>query len=262
MDIHLDVSFYTAMHGLTVLRHGLAWGGNVGLFFVMSLQISAAVSPSLAASLPSEASTPRTLHLSQIIIRPDIDIYLPIPRRDRDRRYEPRSLPFPPDALPTQNTSDCTTLTVMARLAYMSDPFGRLSDEVSSRQLAVCQGFGDSRGIPQWSNGQVARLGSSWSYPNRQTATFGNSYNYPNGQSANSGSSWSYPNGRTAKFGSVWYDPDGRSLSQEELLSWACGLLGSGRCRDRLSAMQGAGNFWYELTLVELAWLGYQYPQN
>ncbi len=199
------------------------------------------------------------LHLSQIIIRPDIDIIFPGSRFPRDRRPAPRSLPQPPNALPTQNTPNCITLTVMARLAYMSDPYSSVSREVSGRQLAECLGRSSDSGIPQWNNRHAARIGSNWSYPSGQSATFSSSYNYPNGRAANMGSSWNYPDGRPAKFGATWYTPSGRFVSEQELLSFACSALGTGRCSDRLAAVQGAGAFWYELTLVELAWLAHRF---
>ncbi|MBW4656070.1 MAG: hypothetical protein KME20_23980 [Kaiparowitsia implicata GSE-PSE-MK54-09C] len=216
---------------------------------------------SVVASLEQANATrgADAVHLSQIIIRPDIDIIFPGSRFPRDRRPAPRSLPQPPNALPAQNTPDCITLTVMARLAYMSDPYGSVSREVSGRQIAECLGRGSDSSIPQWNNRRAARIGSNWSYPSGQSATFSSSYNYPNGRAANMGSSWNYPDGRPAKFGATWYTPSGRFVSEQELLSFACGALGTGRCSDRLAAVQGAGAFWYELTLVELAWLAHRF---
>lgn len=167
-------------------------------------------------------------------------------------RHRYRDTP-PPDALPPLATEDCTALTVMARLAYVVEPAGQVSDWVTGGQIAACRGRGGGS-LGQWSNGRAVRFGDSFSYPNGQSARFSNSWYYPNGQTLNQGSSWNYPNGRSARFGPYWYTPGGATVSEQELISWSCGVLGTRRCGDRLNAVRNAPEFWYHLTLIELAW--------
>lgn len=146
----------------------------------------------------------------------------------------------------------------MARLAYMASAGSTLSDTTAGAQVSTCQGRASTaQSRFRWSNGQVGQLGSNWYYANGQPARFGSAWNYPNGQAATFGSSWNYPNGQAARFGPYWYSPTGRTYTEDELLAWACGELGASQCNRRLEAVRGASSFWYELTLVELAWLAY-----
>ncbi|QKD81229.1 hypothetical protein HPC62_02720 [Thermoleptolyngbya sichuanensis A183] len=169
--------------------------------------------------------------------------------------YRPRRRPEPPNPLPLVSTQDCTDLTVMARLSYMWDAGSSLSDAVTGAQLAVCSSGGVATSLSRWGNGQVARFGNGWNYPNGVAGRFGSSWQYPNGQLLMSGSSWFYPNGRSARFGANWFTPSGRPVSQQELLSLACGQLGTRQCGDRLQQVPASSGFWYDLTVVELAWL-------
>ncbi|WP_156435212.1 hypothetical protein [Leptolyngbya sp. O-77] len=179
---------------------------------------------------------------------PGYDCY---PRYD----YRPRRRPEPPNPLPLVSTQDCTDLTVMARLSYMWDAGSSLSDAVTGAQLAVCSSGGVATSLSRWGNGQVARFGNGWNYPNGVAGRFGSSWQYPNGQLLTAGSSWFYPNGRSARFGANWFTPSGRPVSQQELLSLACGQLGARQCGDRLQQVPASSGFWYDLTVVELAWL-------
>ncbi|MFQ3616833.1 MAG: hypothetical protein SNJ50_09010 [Cyanobacteriota bacterium] len=169
--------------------------------------------------------------------------------------YRPRRRPEPPAPLPLVSTQDCTDLTVMARLSYMWDAGSSLSDAVTGAQLAICSSGGVATSLSRWGNGQVARFGNGWNYPNGVAGRFGSSWQYPNGQMLTAGSSWFYPNGRSARFGANWFTPSGRPVSQQELLSLACGQLGTRQCGDRLRQVPANSGFWYDLTVVELAWL-------
>ncbi|GAB4160919.1 MAG: hypothetical protein Fur0046_39840 [Cyanobacteria bacterium J069] len=180
---------------------------------------------------------------------PGYDCYPRYEYRPRPRRLDP------PAVLPRVATQDCTDLTVMARLSYIWDAGSSLSDTVSGAQVAVCNSGGVSDSLSRWSNGQTARFGNAWNYPNGVAGRFGSSWQYPNGQTLTSGSSWFYPNGRSARFGANWYTPSGRPMSQQELLSVACGQLGTRQCGDRLQQVSASSGFWYDLTVVELAWL-------
>ncbi|GAB4469097.1 MAG: hypothetical protein OHK0037_27100 [Elainellaceae cyanobacterium] len=180
---------------------------------------------------------------------PGYDCYPRYEYRPRPRRIEP------PAVLPRVSTQDCTDLTVMARLAYIWDAGSSLSDMVGGAQVAVCNSGGVSDGLSRWRNGQTARFGNGWNYPNGVAGRFGSSWQYPNGQTLTSGSSWFYPNGRSARFGANWYTPSGRPVSQQELLSLACAELGTRQCGDRLQQVSATSGFWYDLTVVELAWL-------
>jgi hypothetical protein len=180
---------------------------------------------------------------------PGYDCYPRYEYRPRPRR------PDPPNPLPLVSTQDCTDLTVMARLSYMWDAGSDLSNAVSGAQLAVCSSGGIADSLSRWSNGQTARFGSGWNYPNGVAGRFGSAWQYPNGQTLTSGSSWFYPNGRSARFGANWYTPSGRPVSQQELLSLACAELGTRQCGDRLQQVPANSGFWYDLTVVELAWL-------
>ena len=184
------------------------------------------------------------------------------PRRTIIRRSG-RALIQPPEAPAPSTNTGCDILTVMANLAYTWDPYNSLSSEVAGRQLSLCRGReSDSQGVPQWGNRSPLRLGSNWYYPNGTASQFSSNFNYPNGRSATFGNSWYYPNGRNARFGSSWYTPSGRAVSEDTLLAEACEQVGTRRCINRLDEVQGAGSFWYELVLVQLAWLGYQIEQG
>ncbi|MEO1210959.1 MAG: hypothetical protein AAFX78_15655 [Cyanobacteria bacterium J06638_20] len=190
-----------------------------------------------------------------------------IHRRESGSRQRQRGEPLrrPPDAIPPSATDACITLTAMANIAYLWDLSSELSDEVESRQVAVCRGRETeelSQGIPQWSNRRTMRLGSNWYYPNGRAAQFSDYWNYPNGRSVNFGSTWNYPDGSTARFSSSWYTPDGQRVSEDELLAIACAEVGSRRCADRLDEVRGGSDFWYTLTLIQLAWLGEQIEEG
>lgn len=252
----------------------LALGTLGGLAMPLS-RPAVSLEPPAAAVSPSSAS----IELAQrIIIRRRGDRHDPYERypgdwRDDDYRrdrlprcypgydcypryeYRPRRRPEPPAPLPLVSTQDCTDLTVMARLSYMWDAGSSLSDAVTGAQLAVCSSGGISDSLSRWSNGQVARFGNGWNYPNGVAGRFGSAWQYPNGQTLTAGSSWFYPNGRSARFGANWYTPSGRPVSQQELLSLACAELGTRQCGDRLQQVAANSGFWYDLTVVELAWL-------
>jgi len=180
---------------------------------------------------------------------PGYDCYPRYEYRPRPRRIEP------PAVLPRVSTQDCTDLTVMARLSYMWDASSSLSEAVGGAQVAVCNSGGIADRLSRWGNGQVARFGNGWNYPNGVAGRFGSSWQYPNGQMLTAGSSWFYPNGRSARFGANWFTPSGRPVSQQELLSLACSQLGTRQCGDRLRQVPANSGFWYDLTVVELAWL-------
>lgn len=193
-------------------------------------------------------------HPTSVLLQPR-QIHAIIRRQPRPGR----SLLRPPEAPAPSNREGCVVLTVMANLAYLENPYAELTDEVSGRQVSLCRGRDSaSTGVPQWDNRRPLRFGDRWYYPNGTAAQFSDNWNYPNGRLATFGSSWYYPNGRTARFGSSWYTPGGRSVSESALLGEACEAVGSRRCRSRLEEVQGAGDFWYELAIVQLAWLGYQ----
>jgi hypothetical protein len=109
-----------------------------------------------------------------------------------------------------------------------------------------------------WPNKQNARLPSgAWNYPNGRSAkTSGGVWKYAGGGTARSSSGvWSYPDGRTAKFESGrWQRPDGKSVTESELLSWACERLGEGRCRRSLNEIGALSGFDKELAMIDLAW--------
>jgi len=258
----------------------LALGTLSGLAIPLSRPAVSLESPIAAVSSP-----PASLELAQRIIirrrgdRPHHDERDPYNwrndtdwRDDDDRRdclprcypghdcyprcdYRPRRRPEPPAPLPLVSTQDCIDLTVMARLSYMWDAGSSLSDAVSGAQVAVCSSGSIADRLSRWGNGQVARFGSGWNYPNGVAGRFGSSWQYPNGQMLTAGSSWFYPNGRSARFGANWFTPSGRPVSQQELLSLACSQLGTRQCGDRLQQVPANSGFWYDLTVVELAWL-------
>ena len=194
-----------------------------------------------------------TYHKNQIIIR----------RRD-SRRRQAETLRRPPDAIPPRATDACVALTAMANIAYLWDLSSELSEDVEGRQFAACWGreTEESQGVPQWPNRRAMRVGSTWYYPNGRSAQFSDYWNYPNGRSVNFGDSWYYPNGRTARFDSYWYTPDRRRVSENELLAIACAEVGRRRCADRLNEVGSDSGFWYNLTLIQLAWLGEQIEEG
>ena len=155
-------------------------------------------------------------------------------------------------------TQDCVDLTIMSRLARMTEGNSNLVSLVESQQLLAC-GFSEQWGRSSFDypNGQMAKFGSNWNYPNGRTAKFGSTWNYPNGQMAKFGTNWTYPNGQTAKFGSTWNYPNGTSTTFESLLSWACSILGREGCAARLLEVRNTNDVWSELAMVELSWNAY-----
>ncbi len=68
---------------------------------------------------------------------------------------------------------------------------------------------GDVRESGDWSNGETARLGESWYYPNGKDASSGwRRWYWPNGNDANLGDAWYYPDGTDATSGEDrWFLP-------------------------------------------------------
>jgi hypothetical protein len=234
-------------------------GGAIALVLTVVMG-EGAIAASLLRTIQSTGSQPPDTTYEQA---QNIHIH----RRDSDSRRQQRGEPLrrPPDAIPPSTTDACITLTAMANIAYLWDLGSELSDEVEGRQVAACRGREAeevSQGIPQWSNRRTMRLGSNWYYPNGRSAQFSDYWNYPNGRSVNFGSTWYYPDGRTARFGSDWYTPDRQMVSEDELLAIACAEVGSRRCADRLDEVRGGSDFWYILTLIQLAWLGEQIEEG
>lgn len=181
---------------------------------------------------------------------------LPYPSPYRTRRWRWRSLP---PAVPSNATQNCADLTAMAQLAYTLEPESRLSREIVGGRAIACGSQANSGDLSfRWSTGEPARFGDRWYYPSGLPARFGDGWNYPNGRTAKQGDSWNYPNGQSARFGPYWYTPNGETVSEQELIVRICRELESQICSDRLGAMQNAPRFWYELTLVQLAWLAAQ----
>jgi hypothetical protein len=178
---------------------------------------------------------------------------LPYPSPSRTRRWRWRSLP---PAIPSNSTQSCADLTAMAQLAYTLEPESRLSREIVGGRAIACGPQSGSRELSfRWSTGEPARFGDRWYYPSGLPARFGDGWNYPNGRTAKQGDSWNYPNGQPARFGPYWYTPNGETVSEQELIVRICRELEAQICSDRLGAQQNALRFWYELTLVQLAWL-------
>jgi len=178
---------------------------------------------------------------------------LPFPFPSRTRRWRWRSLP---PAIPSNSTQSCADLTAMAQLAYTLEPESRLSREIVGGRAITCgPQSGSSELSFRWSTGEPARFGDRWYYPSGLPARFGDGWNYPNGRTAKQGDSWNYPNGQPARFGPYWYTPSGETVSEQELIVRICRDLETQICGDRLSTVQNAPRFWYELTLVQLAWL-------
>ncbi|HIK55452.1 MAG TPA: hypothetical protein IGS37_09860 [Synechococcales cyanobacterium M55_K2018_004] len=248
----------------------------VTLGVLLALSIA---TPTAAIAQMHPGSSQHPSRRTTIIIRPRADQSQPdhprYPRDWRDPRWQdrpwwperprPHRAVSPPSALPPSNTQTCIDLTIMARIAYIWDPESDLSRVVLGAQVANCLGrndavssLGDSARMMQWRNGATARFGDRWYYPNGQPSRFSDAWYYPNGQTLNWGGSWQYPNGRPARFGPYWYTPIGEAVSEQGLITWACSVLPARRCGDRLAAVRYAPRFWYELTLVELAWSAYQ----
>ena len=120
-----------------------------------------------------------------------------------------------------RNTSqDCFDLTVMAKLASMTQEGRSFVGRIESLEQVICNGSRQSqRSSLEWPNGETAKFGSQWKYPNGKTAKFG--------------SQWKYPNGQTAQSGSRWYTPKGRTTSVDSLLSQGCSIVGTKEC-DRI----------------------------
>ncbi|MBE9125163.1 MULTISPECIES: hypothetical protein [unclassified Coleofasciculus] len=153
---------------------------------------------------------------------------------------------------------DCVDLTVMTRLAQIAEARSDLVRLVESQQQLAC-GVAEQwgRSVLNYPNGQTAKFRSNWNYPNGQAARFGSVWTYPNGQTAKVALRWNYPNGQTAKSGSTWYYPNGKPAGFENLVSWACSILGRDECATRLLALRNTDDVWSELATLELAWQAY-----
>jgi len=159
---------------------------------------------------------------------------------------------------PPTATQECLDLTIMTRLARLSEGNNNLVRLVESQQQFAC-GLADTwgRAIIEYPNGQRAKIGDNWQYPNGQTAKFGAIWKYPNGQTAKIASRWYYPNGEIAKFGTRWSYPTGQSVNFENLVTWACSIINRDECASRLLALRNTNDFWSEMATLELAWQAY-----
>jgi len=177
-------------------------------------------------------------------------------------------------APPSEANEDCVDLTLMAGLARIAEASPSLIKIVEGQQLADCQVFEEeiqvseeqtqvseekTKSLVRWSNGESAKIGRIWYYPNGLTAKYwsGSVWHYPNGETARSKSDWYYPNGQTAKYGSGWHYPDGNCSSEEDLRSWACSILGEEHCEAVLSQVEDADDLWQEMAIMELSWHAY-----
>lgn len=170
---------------------------------------------------------------------------------------------------PSEATEDCVDLTLMAGLARIAEASPNLIRIVESQQLVDCQVLEEekeegeekeeTKSLLRWDNGEAAKIGQAWYYPNGLTAKYwlGSVWHYPNGETAISKSDWYYPNGQTAKYGSGWHYPDGNCSSEDELLSWACSILGEEYCEAVLSQVEDADDLWQEMAIMELSWHAY-----
>lgn len=163
---------------------------------------------------------------------------------------------------PASASEDCIDATILARLAIAHNPYSTTASEVAGFQQVLCnlpELYRDQNNTTlDWRNGRNAKFGSSWYYPNGRRAKFGNNWYYPNGKKATFGNAWYYPNGENARFGSSWYFPDGDRTNLTSLLSWSCGVLSYYDCQDRLTELQTADGFWYDLMVVELSSRAYE----
>ncbi|MEQ9670721.1 hypothetical protein [Coleofasciculus sp. G2-EDA-02] len=159
---------------------------------------------------------------------------------------------------PPTATQECLDLTIMTRLARMSQGNSNLVRLVETQQQFAC-GLANTwgRAIIEYPNGQRAKIGDNWNYPNGQTAKFGAIWKYPNGQTAKVASRWYYPNGEIAKFGTRWSYPTGESANFENLVTWACSVISRDECASRLLALRNTNDFWSEMATLELAWQAY-----
>ncbi|NET55931.1 MAG: hypothetical protein F6K47_07100 [Symploca sp. SIO2E6] len=161
---------------------------------------------------------------------------------------------------PSEATEDCIDLTLMAGLARIAGASPNLINLVETQQLDDCQiSEEEAKSLVRWSNGESAKIGRVWYYPNGLTAKYwsGSVWHYPNGKTAISKSNWYYPNGQTAKYGSGWHYPDGNCSSEDDLLSWACSILGEEHCETVLSQVADADDLWQEMAIMELTWHAY-----
>ncbi|NET63180.1 MAG: hypothetical protein F6K63_01700 [Moorea sp. SIO1G6] len=170
----------------------------------------------------------------------------------------------------------CFDLTVMAELASMTEEGRKFVGTIEGLGQVTCkrprQG---QRYLLEWPNGETAKLGSNWYYPNGQIAKSASlNWYYPNGQAVKYKSSyWNYyPNGQTARSGSNWYTPEGRSTSVDDLLSQGCSIVGTTEC-DRIlteinrfdqnssdgknSEENRRSTLWRNLAIVKLSWESY-----
>lgn len=153
---------------------------------------------------------------------------------------------------------DCNDLTIMVQLSRIAgnSASNRL---VEDKQKASCQPTSTAKSPTSgaWASGLDAKSGNSWYYPNGSYARSGLNWYYPNGTYARMGSSLYYPNGSQAKLGENWLLPNGATVSRENLLTWACGVVGKQRCEAQNATASG-DEFAQELATLAIAWAAYQ----
>ena len=149
----------------------------------------------------------------------------------------------------------CGDAVRLARLARINES---PDAEMVRTQADVWCAAKEPRPSLTWGNKRNARLPSgAWNYPNGRTAKSSSGvWEYPNGRTARTSSgTWHYPDGRRAKFESGrWQLPDGKSVTESELMLWACQRLGEGNCRRPLAEIRALSGFDRDLAIVELAW--------
>ena len=161
-------------------------------------------------------------------------------------------LPVSPQDTGASVCRDSVRLARLARISGAQD-----ADLIQIQSDAWCAARERDRDVT-WPDKRAARLPSgAWNYPDGRVAkTSGGVWKYANGQTARSSSgTWNYPNGKPAKFESGrWQRPDGRSVTEAELLLWACQRIGDSQCRRPLAEIRGLSGFDKDLAIVELAW--------
>ncbi|NER19288.1 MAG: hypothetical protein F6J96_00675 [Symploca sp. SIO1C2] len=164
---------------------------------------------------------------------------------------------------PSEATEDCLDLTLMAGLSRIAGASPNLINIVQGQQFNDCRVLLEeqeqTKSLVRWTNGEAAKIGRVWYYPNGLTAKYwsGSVWHYPNGKTARSKKNWYYPNGQTAKYGSGWHYPDGNCSSQDDLISWACSIVGEEYCATILSQIEDADRVWQEMAIMELSWQAY-----
>ncbi len=165
---------------------------------------------------------------------------------NRDNRSHNSEINFPPNNAST----DCVKLTAMKRFAQLTKNNSNLIRIIRGQQRINCQfAQKDSSVSWNWSNGEEAKWGSTWYYPNGQKA-------------AERNSDWYYPNGQHAKWGSTWYYPNGQHAKSHNLMGWACGIVSRKQCMQAATRVQQTKGFWQEIEILELSWQAYQMNQS